>query len=1054
MADLRISVRELVEFLLRSGDLDNRTLGSPEDAMLAGANMHRKLQAEAGDSYRAEVPMALTWVYGSEEAGWPKESGPAAAQGPDGTKIVPKEDAPAAVDEHIHIPPAHPADTERCTATAPLSVTVEGRADGIYSGEDPLYGTPAVFIDEIKTTYRRLRNIRQPAAVHLAQARCYAYIQAAQHDLKKVGVRMTYCSLTTGDIRYFHEIYDFEEISMWFAQLMEEYRPWAAFRASWKDIRTASIRAMEFPFAYRRGQRDLAAAVYRTIVLERRLFLEAPTGTGKTITTLFPAIKAVGERKADTIFYLTARTIARTAAEDTLALLRENGCAEDSSPRTGLRLKSVTLTAREKICVLEKPDCNPESCPRAKGHFSRVNAAMYDLLIHKDAFTRETITEYAATHEVCPFELGLDMSRYADLIIGDYNYLFDPRASLRHFFGESAPGSAGKGEYLFLVDEAHNLVDRGREMYSAALVRSKVQATRRQVREIWPKLGFALWKCVMELLSIRCRMTEDETSPAAKPTSAQMDVTLPSFLKDNAATAEEPSHAREGAVLSFSGDAAAGLPSAGSSSDAAKSRHTVIVPFEHRDSKPAADNPLGPPLRMEPGTDWVVLDPEEIHDLGAAAEEVHTELMSILSKERIAQQSGAARTDPLRFQKKAVWEDLLTFYYDLDHFLSMLATMDDHYVIYAQLLSRGDIMVKLFCTDPSRRLSECMDRGRASILFSATLLPITYYKALLGGTKEDYEIYAKSVFDPKRMGLFLVRDLSSRYRDRTQDNYERIAACIRSVIRERDGNYLVFFPSYAFLEEVAVRYLLQDDSVRDITPAPGDHSRQTAADDSGKVSCEAEGLEDGEILLSHDTWETGPKISLMRRKAAAPAGSEMPQWNPLRNSDVGCAYSDDAAGWRTLLLRQQRGMSEPDREAFLARFAQVRDDRSLVGFCVMGGIFSEGIDLKNDRLIGVIVVGTGLPQISAERELLREYFDRNGGRGYDYAYRCPGMNKVQQAAGRVIRTKEDVGIVVLIDERFALPANRKLFPREWRRAVLTDSRKVGHLIERFWDEWL
>ena len=855
MADLRISVRELVEFLLCSGDLDNRTLGSPEDAMLAGANMHRKLQAEAGDSYRAEVPMALTWVYEGEAA-----------------------------------------------AAAPLPVTVEGRADGIYSGEDPLYGTPAVFIDEIKTTYRRLRNIRQPAAVHLAQAKCYAYIQAAQHNLKKVGVRMTYCSLTTGDIRYFHEIYDFEEISMWFAQLMEEYRPWAAFRASWKGIRTESIRALEFPFAYRPGQRDLAAAVYRTIVLKRRLFLEAPTGTGKTISTLFPAIKAVGEGKADTIFYLTARTIARTAAEDTLALLRGNGCAEDSSPRKGLRLKSVTLTAREKICVLAKPDCNPEGCPRAKGHFSRVNAAMYDLLIHEDAFTRETITEYAATHEVCPFELGLDMSRYADLIIGDYNYLFDPRASLRHFFGESVPASGGKGDYLFLVDEAHNLVERGREMYSAALVRSKVQAFRRQVKEIWPKLFRALGRCAKELLHIRRRMTSDETSAAA-----------------------------------------------------------------------------------EPGTNRVVL--EEIDDLGAAAEEVSTELMSILSKERIAQQSGAAKTDPLQFQKKAVWEDLLAFYYDLDHFLSMLATMDDHYVIYALLLPRGDIMVKLFCTDPSRRLSECMDRGRASILFSATLLPITYYKALLGGTKEDYEIYAQSVFDPERMGLFLVRDLSSRYRDRTPDNYERIAACIHRVIRARDGNYLVFFPSYAFLEEVAARYLLQDDSVRDITPAPGDLSSRQAA---------------GE----------------------------------------------------TFLLRQQSGMSEPDREAFLAQFAQVRDDRSLVGFCVMGGIFSEGIDLKNDRLIGVIVVGTGLPQISAERELLREYFDRNGERGYDYAYRCPGMNKVQQAAGRVIRTKEDVGIVVLIDERFALPANRQLFPREWRGAVLTDSREIGHLIERFWDEWL
>ena len=888
MADLRISVRELVEFILRSGDLDNRTLGSPEDAMLAGANMHRKLQAAAGDSYRAEVPLSLTWVWrgpeGESSPGMPR-IGAAQVSGPadDGGLSA---DCAGDGEELIPLPSGEAAE--------PLSIEVQGRADGIYRGEDPLEGSETVFVDEIKTTCRKLRSIRQPLAVHLAQAKCYAYILAAQQGLKSVGVRMSYCSLITEEIRYFHEIYDFEEISMWFAGLMEAYRPWAQFRASWARIRTDSIRAMEFPFEYRPGQRDLAAAVYRTIVLRRKLFLEAPTGTGKTITTLFPAIKAVGEGKAERIFYLTARTITRTAAEDTLSLLR-GGNAGDSSPsQEGLRLKSVTLTAREKICVLEKPDCNPDSCPRAKGHFSRVNAAMYELLTQKDAFTRESICACAARHEVCPFELGLDLSLYSDVIIGDYNYLFDPRAGLRRFFGES--GSAGKDEFLFLVDEAHNLVDRGREMYSAQLERSKVQTLRRQVKDIWPKLYRKLGRCAKELLNLRKSMTDAALPSAADRREAQ------------------------------SGSA---------------------------------------PPAPEPGQNWMVL--QEIDALGAAAEEVGAELVSVLSKERIAQQTGSDRTDPLRDEKRAVWNDVLGFYYELDHFLSTLAAMDDHYVIYAQPGPGRDILVKLFCTDPSRKLSECMGRGRASILFSATLLPITYYKALLGGTGEDYEIYAQSVFDPKRLGLFLVRDLTSRYRDRTPENYDRIAACIRSVIRERHGNYLVFFPSYAFLEEIAAR---------------------------------------------------------------CPEDSQ------------------------TTILRQQIGMTEAEREAFLQRFSEVRDDRSLVGLCVMGGIFSEGIDLRSDRLIGVIVVGTGLPGVGAEREILRGYFDRTMDRGYDYAYRCPGMNKVQQAAGRVIRTKEDVGIAVLIDERFALPATRRLFPREWENAVITDSREVGHLVERFWDEWL
>ena len=905
MADFRISVRELVEFILRSGDLDNRTLGSPDDAMLAGANMHRKLQAAAGDSYRAEVPLSLTWVYSGPEG----EASPGTSR----TSAARFSDT-ADEEELIPLPSGEAAQT--------LSVEVQGRADGIYRGVDPLDGSETFFVDEIKTTYRRLGSIRQPLALHLAQAKCYAYILAVQEGLESVGVRMSYCSLITEEIRYFHEIFDFEEISMWFAQLMEAYRPWAQFRASWAQIRTDSIRAMDFPFEYRPGQRDLAAAVYRTIVLRRKLFLEAPTGTGKTITTLFPAIKAVGEGKAERIFYLTARTITRTAAQETLSLLRgqrigerapaggstpEESSAADSPPEgvpaippsgraslyEGLRLKSVTLTAREKICILEKPDCNPESCPRAKGHYSRVNAAMYDLLTHEDAFTRESICACAARHEVCPFELGLDLSLYSDVIIGDYNYLFDPRAGLRRFFGES--GGAGKDEFIFLVDEAHNLVDRGREMYSAELVRDKVQAIRRQVKEIWPKLNRKLGRCAKELLNLRRSMTD-----AALPSGADC------------------------------GEEQAG----------------------------------GPPV-PDPGQNWAEL--KEIDALGAAAEEACSELASVLSKERIAQQSGSDRTDPLRAEKRAVWNDVLEFYYDLDHFLSTLAAMDEHYVIYAQLRPGRDIMVKLFCTDPSRKLSECMGRGRASILFSATLLPITYYKALLGGTGEDYEIYAHSVFDPKRLGLFLVRDLTSRYRDRTPENYERIAACIRSVIRERHGNYLVFLPSYAFLEEIASR------------------------------------------------------------------------------------CPEDA---QTTILRQESGMSEPEREAFLQRFSEVRDDRSLVGLCVMGGIFSEGIDLRSDRLIGVIVVGTGLPGVGAEREILRGYFDRTQDRGYDYAYRCPGMNKVQQAAGRVIRTKEDVGIVVLIDGRFALPATRRLFPREWENAVLTDSKEVGHLVERFWDEWL
>ncbi len=840
MSAIEISVRGLVEFLLRCGDLDNRTGGSTEDAMLAGSRMHRKLQDAAEGDYQPEVPLEGIWEYPGED----------------------------------------------------LSVHVQGRADGIYQGTNPGETESLWTIDEIKTTYRQLRSIREPEKVHLAQAKCYAWFYASQNHLEKVCVRMTYCNLQTEGIRRFYEMNTREELEAWYRDLMEQYHPWAKFAADWKKTRNESIRALEFPFPYRKGQRELAANVYRTIVHGRKLFLEAPTGTGKTVTTLFPSIKAIGEEKADRIFYLTAKTVTGAAAEKAVRQMREKG----------LRMKSVLLTAREKVCVLEKPDCNPESCHRAKGHFDRINEAIYALLTHEESFSRENIAEYAEQYQVCPFEMALDMSLFADVVIGDYNYLFDPHAYLRRFF---AGGGAGKGQFLFLIDEAHNLVDRGREMYSASLVREEVLEMRRKVKDLWPKLYTKIGRISREMLAIGretsgCRMLESVDRLAGLVTDADL------------------------------------------------------------------------------------------------------ELSGILGEERIADQSGRGGKDPDRKKKKELRPELLDFYFKIDHFASIYSTMDERYVCYAQMPGSstgeirgtvsgsgnraaehqapgitaengkrraGNVRVRLFCVDPGRRLRECMEKGRASILFSATMLPITYYKSLLGGTEEDYEIYAQSVFDPEKRGLYLVKDLTSRYQYRTPDTFERLADCIAGVISQRNGNYMVFFPSYAFLNQVADRFELR-------------------------------------------------------------------------------------YGQTCTVIRQRSAMQEEERQAFLRRFDEIYDDRTLLGFCVMGGIFSEGIDLKNDSLIGVMIVGTGIPQICTERELLKNYFDARGENGYDYAYRFPGMNKVQQAAGRVIRTSEDVGIVVLIDDRFLTPACRRLFPAEWSNAQITDSREVGKLAEKFWNEWL
>lgn len=815
-------MRALVEFLLRNGDLDNRTVGGSEEAMHEGSRLHRKLQESAEGEYHPEVPLECVWTEGE------------------------------------------------------LTVRTTGRADGIcrdcLAGKEPSFTPetlPELFpdlgkenlwtVDEIKTTYRPLRRIRRADPVHLAQAKCYAYCYARQNGLAVICVRMTYCNLLTEGIRRFYEVFSFEELENWYRELMEQYRPWAEFLANWQEERTASIHRLPFPHAYREGQRELAAGVYRTIVHGRKLFLEAPTGTGKTITTLFPSVKAVGEHKAERIFYLTAKTVTGSAAENALQQMREKG----------LRCKSVLLTAREKVCVLQKPDCNPESCPRAAGHFDRINEAMYDLLMHEDAFSRENVARCAEEHRVCPFELALDMSLFSDVVIGDYNYLFDPHAYLRRFFAEG-----GKKPYIFLVDEAHNLVDRGREMYSARLTRAQILTFRRSTKEKWPVLYRKLGRLAGEWKRI--------------------------------------------------GDGA----------------ESCVV----------------------------LTDPRR---LGALVAEADDEMAGILGKERQEEVFRGQQDRELR-------QAFLEFYFILDHFRMIYTGMDERYVACARAEGR-EVEVNLRCMDPRGKLKECMDRGRASVLLSATMLPITYYKALLGGTEEDYEMYAHSVFDSRRRGLYLVRDLTSRYSQRTPENYGRIAACIGNVLSKRHGNYMVFCPSYSFLHEV----------------------EQRLSDRFGGGLC-------------------GPWLS----------------------------------GLSCTVLSQHPGMTEKEREDFLESFHEIHDDRSLLGLCVLGGIFGEGIDLIRDALIGVFIIGTGIPQIGMERELLKDYFDRQGANGYDYAYRFPGMNKVQQAAGRVIRTGEDVGIVVLMDERFLAPASRRLFPREWENLQVTDSSEVPRLVERFWDEWL
>lgn len=841
--EIRISVRRLVEFILRSGDIDNRKVASA-DAMQEGGRIHRMIQRQMGANYYAEVSLRHRFPAGQYDIIIEGRA--------DGIMIEP-------VGERSVVP-------ELTDMTIP---------------ENQLAGL-TVTIDEIKGTYLELGKMKQAVLVHLAQAKCYAYIFAEKNRLQSIRVRMTYCHMETEEIRYFHFDYTFPELREWFLEVMKQYRKWADYSFAWQNIREKSIKELSFPFPYREGQKELASYVYQTIYHGRKLFIEAPTGVGKTVSTIFPGVKAVGEGLLEKIFYLTAKTITRTVAEETFRLLRERG----------LRFKTVILTAKEKICFLEETECNPEACPYAKGHYDRVNDAMFALLTKEESFRRETLEEYARGYQVCPFEMCLDMSLFSDAVICDYNYVFDPHVYLRRFFADK-----NTGDYLFLIDEAHNLVERGRKMYSAELVKEDFLSLKRTIKEY-------------SVMTKKIGAAGTEVSGRSKKAGAEAIVKLEKQLekcnKEFLALKRECVHYKI---------------------------EETIAPFV------MALNRLN----------GILEDYLEEHEESPARQEI------------------------------------LEFYFSVSHFLMIYDLVDENYVIYSQMGDDGSFLLKLFCVNPAKNLQECMKRGRSTILFSATLLPIQYYKTLLGAEEGDYEVYAKSVFPSEKRGLYIGNDVTSRYARRSEMEYYNIASYIYEIVKNRHGNYMIFFPSHAFLQNVYERF------------------------------AQYFATEEIECIVQGDRMDERAREEFLNRFV---------------------------------------GNEDCDLESVVHMDITMEEEKILLGFCVLGGIFGEGIDLKKDSLIGAVIVGTGLPQVCSEREILKSYFDSWGENGFDYAYRYPGMNKVLQAAGRVIRTAEDVGIVVLLDERFLQPSYQRLFPREWKHYEVISASQAARRIERFWNEWL
>ncbi len=777
---VRISVRNLVEFILQSGDLDNRRNTMDKEAMQKGSRLHRKIQKQMGSQYRPEVSL------------------------------------------------------KRETEYEDVILVVEGRADGIQTEGD------GVLIDEIKGIYGDPQLLETPIPVHRAQALCYARIYGEMEQLDKIVVQMTYANLDTEQIRRFREELSMEYLVNWYQELTDAYHKWISYQLRWKKERNRSMEGLEFPFPYREGQRKMVSSVYHSIVSEKQIFIQAPTGVGKTMSTIFPAVRAVGEGKGETIFYLTAKTITRTVAQEAFSILRERG----------LRFKTITITAKDKMCFLEKAECNPEACPYAKGHFDRVNEAVYQLWTTEENFDRDCILEQAEKWKVCPFEMCLDLSVWMDGVICDYNYAFDPNVHLKRFFGEES-----RGKYIFLIDEAHNLAERGREMYSASICKEEVLEVKKLVKPFWPKLARALEKVNKLLLELKkeCDRYQIQENQGVMP------LYLMQVMGEMEQMLEEPP--REG-----------------------------------------------------------------------------------------------------------IADEILDFYFSVRDFLNISELVDENYVIYTEQGEDGRFRLKLFCVNPAENLKAYLEKGISAVFFSATLLPLTYYRKLLSCREDDYGIYVPSPFDREKRCILTGVDVSSRYTRRNYEEYRKLAAYIARMAWQKKGNYMVFFPSYKLMEEVRQVY---------------------------------------EEEFSVD-W-------------------------------VHC-------------ISQTASMDERAREEFLEEFQE--REKTLIGFCVMGGVFSEGIDLMGKRLIGVAIVGTGIPQISYEREILKEFYDKKGENGFDYAYRFPGMNKVLQAAGRVIRTQEDVGCILLLDERFSEGEYQRLFPLEWEDRKRCTLHNVEGFLKTFWGKYL
>lgn len=773
---LRIAVGKLVDFACRSGDLV--VGGPPGPSAVEGVRAHQAIQKQLADEYQAEIEVSTTLT---------------------------REDC---------------------------ELELRGRVDLLKAG-------PGIaIIAEIKTCYGDPGRLpKSHTDLHWSQLKIYGFCYLRQFPAARILLRMIWHdALSERNLQQSVE-YDFQQLEDFSNAAIDKYWRWQQLISGLKLASRQTATRINFPFGkFRPGQRAMATAVFRSLRDSSELLCEAPTGIGKTVSALFPALKAIAHDHIDKIVYLTAKNSGRQVAWDTVAMMRDQG----------LRVSTLVLQAKATACACKNGGCelNPQGqCPRTLGFFDRLPAARQQL-IASGLMNSEAIGAVAQQYQLCPFELALQLLPWSTLVICDYNYVFDPLVNLGYF-------ADNDDRVALLVDEAHNLVDRARQMYSAELLRSDSQLAVAGSKTSRPALSRHLAGVSRALDRWQRNMDGSETISESPPATVgrALDRLFDALARELA-------------------DGAQPLPDL---------------------------------------ADW---------------------LSSLYRYRHIAELFGRHHRCVTRYQKGGSFHELA---------------------------------ISLACLNAADQLHKSYQNFHGLVLFSATLRPPGFYQKALGLAPQCQLLSLPSPFASDQLGNFICCNIDTRYQQRSH-SIVPIAELVQQVYRSRPGNYLVFFPSYQYLQQVAAAFVER--------------------------------------------------------------------------------YPD------TPLLCQQPQASETARSQFLEQFQQ--GQRSL-GFAIMGGIFGEGIDYHGDSLIGAIVVGVGLPGVNTEQQLIRQDFNDDGLNGFDFAYRFPGFSRVLQAAGRVIRSETDRGIVVLVDKRFAQGQYRSLLPEHWQPRLCSNLQQLHSALDQFWN---